>query len=543
LNTYQTINQIIKLIDDIVIYFERHIDLINDLNVFPVPDGDTGRNMYATIKGISERLDKNYDSLEKIYQDISTAALYEGRGNSGVILSQIIRGIISSLKLENVINNESFTNAMNAGADAAYRSVVNPVEGTMLTVIKDIAVESRVKINQYNLSTLELISYLTGVAKLSVDFTPNQMSLLKETGVVDSGGYGLEIIINAIEISLKGKNPKSFPLITRVTTTPIIQQNESSNKSIHIDEQYGYCTQFILISDLTEKILKEKLDPVTTSLVIIDGDGIYRIHLHTLSTNVVTEIIESLGKIEDLTIEDMDKQSMTDYSTLRQDLEPNDCALMVMANGEGNCKIFADFGAHSILITKANMNPSVSEILECLNQVKCSSVIVLPNNKNIFAAVKEASKITELNVITIPTQTIQEGIECAAEYNHKVNIKSNQHVMLQTLNHIESLAIFKSARQFKFNSKTFQKETPIVMKDDKIINAKTEILELLLESIQKELVNDCEHISVLVGLNYNIDEINKFLLVNLNTSNIEKVEVHYGGQYHFDFLLSIIQPS
>tara|TARA_B100000519_G_scaffold14239_2_gene10667 strand:- start:738 stop:2396 length:1659 start_codon:yes stop_codon:yes gene_type:complete len=546
-NEKHIINSVISLIDDVVSYFDKHVDYVNDLNVFPVPDGDTGTNMYRTLKGVQSRVnEQELFTIGDLSKVISLAALYEGRGNSGVILAQIIRGLFGCLNETLDWQMSNIPAALSTAKDKAYSSVSEPVEGTMLTVIGEISDKLNDFFSETDTNLKDLLTSLSGFAQKSVNDTPNHMQLLKDSGVVDSGGYGIEIIVKAIELSCL--QPRSLDASVTVRTP-----EDSGNKikqalGDHFDhgDEYGFCTQFVLISETDETVLRNKLENLCTSLVVLSESPVHRVHLHTNNVDDVMSNAKKIGEIQDLSVEDMEKQAFGSYSNDIEALNVDEdlVKMIVLSSGEGNKEMFLELGAATVFSLSPDSNPSVSELLGLFKQFESSDVdlILLPNDKNIFSAASEAAKMTKLNIKIIPTQNLGQGLECAAEFDPQMKLEINEKLMLEIIPNIENIFIFPSARNISINNTDdVLSGDPIAMKSGSIIDSAKTLDSLLVKILKSEMNLEYERIIILVGKDRIKSQVDDFLSKNVESVVKSNIETYYGGQDHYDYLVSIIK--
>ena len=546
-NEKHIINSVIRLIDDVVSYFDKHVDYVNDLNVFPVPDGDTGTNMYRTLKGVQSRIqEQEIFTIGDLSKVISLAALYEGRGNSGVILAQIIRGLFSCLNETLDWQVSNIPAALSTAKDKAYSSVSEPVEGTMLTVIGEISDKLNDFFSETDSNLENLLTSLYDFAQKSVNDTPNHMQLLKDSGVVDSGGYGIEIIVKAIEFSCL--QPRSLDASVTVRTP-----EDSGNKikqalGDHFDhgDEYGFCTQFVLISEIDETVLRNKLENLCTSLVVLSEPPVHRVHLHTNDVDDVMSNAKKIGEIQDLSVEDMEKQAFGSYSNSTEALNVDEdlVKMIVLSSGEGNKEMFLELGAATVFSLSPDSNPSVSELLGLFKQFESSDVdlILLPNDKNIFSAASEAAKMTKLNIKIIPTQNIGQGLECAAEFDPQMKLEINEKLMLEIISNIENIFIFPSARNMSINNTDdVLSGDPIAMKSGAMIDSAKTLDSLLVKILKSEMNLEYERVIILIGKDRIKSQVDDFLSKNFESVVKSNIETYYGGQDHYDYLVSIIK--
>ncbi len=313
---------LLQMFESAVIYFDRHVDSINALNVFPVPDGDTGTNMYRTLLGTKNRLDQEKpENISELAELMKLGTLYEGRGNSGVILSQVFRGIHKGISDGKNIDTSSLVSSLSNASDMAYSSVHDPVEGTMLTVLREVAEEASLQ-SKAGASICEAFDSLIEAAYISVNKTPDQLPVLKEGGVVDSGGYGIEILLRGMALGLAGKDPKVAPLHLRYPTGEGIKSIIDSHHEK--EDLYGYCTQFVLTtSDSKKDDLVPLFNGLGSSVVIVGEGEIFRIHLHCVDPGVAITKAVTQGSISEVSIEDMENQSLNLGSTEKRDKSGN----------------------------------------------------------------------------------------------------------------------------------------------------------------------------------------------------------------------------
>jgi len=546
-NEKHIINSVIRLIDDVVSYFDKHVDYVNDLNVFPVPDGDTGTNMYRTLKGVQSRVqEQEIFTIGDLSKVISLAALYEGRGNSGVILAQIIRGLFGCLNETLDWQMSNIPVALSTAKDKAYSSVSEPVEGTMLTVIGEISDKLNYFFSETDTNLEDLLTSLSDFAQKSVNDTPNHMQLLKDSGVVDSGGYGIEIIVKAIEFSCL--QPRSLDASVTVRTP-----EDSGNKikqalGDHFDhgDEYGFCTQFVLISETDETVLRNKLENLCTSLVVLSESPVHRVHLHTNDVDNVMSNAKKIGEIQDLSVEDMEKQAFGSYSNGTEVLNVDEdlVKMIVLSSGEGNKEMFLELGAATVFSLSPDSNPSVSELLGLFKRFESSDVdlILLPNDKNIFSAASEAANMTKLNIKIIPTQNLGQGLECAAEFDPQMKLEINEKLMLEIIPNIENIFIFPSARNISINNTDdVLSGDPIAMKSGVIIDSAKTLDSLLVKILKSEMNLEYERVIILVGKDRIKSQVDDFLSKNVESVVKSNIETYYGGQDHYDYLVSIIK--
>ena len=538
-----------KMIDSATIYLGRHVDLVNNMNVFPVPDGDTGTNMFNTLNGIKDRTmnRSRFTHLSDYLNEVSQAALYEGRGNSGIILSQILQGFASEFNTQKHLTTQSFASCLEKARESAYESVGKPVEGTILTVLSDISDVASNKAKGYDIC--ELFEQITVAAGISVHQTTDLLDKLREAEVVDSGGYGLEIIISGMNIALQNGNPLTYPMIIREPghdgqeIKKIIAHTQSKK------DEYGLCIQFILNSTFNSSDIKKTLSKVASSTVVVGSKSIFKIHAHGNNYDEVMEVSRGLGDISDISTQNMDEQAS---EVLNQTVSKNvntasaidfegSCALVTVGSGLGITDLFYDLGATIVIDGGDSMNPSVSEYLSAMQNLD-AEVLILPNNKNIITTAHQASNLSDKTSLVLETQTVQQGLECVFDFNPDLTAAENISTMENIRQAVHSFSIFKSTRTVKLNGTEIKEGQTIGMKDGELTQ-RGENPEIVLHKILKNISTlDFERIIVIAGDSISSGEVSGIISrINLEFSSLEDtLEVIHGGQPHYDYLISAI---
>jgi DAK2 domain fusion protein YloV len=533
-----------------VVFFKRHVDAINSLNVFPVPDGDTGTNMYGTLNGIQSRMSSaSYNNLYELMDQLAEAALYEGRGNSGIILAQIFQGLVEHLSCHrSKIDFEIIAGAINNARLKAFKSVKNPFEGTMLTVLSDVATKAD-SLKGKKLSVKHLFQSLVKEAEKSVNRTPELLPILKESGVVDSGGYGLEVMLKGMLIFLDGSDPNTFPIALRFPEEDGAGVENLISDHFGSEDDFGYCTQFLLDTSQNLQIVEKLFEGIGNSTVIVGEQKIFRIHIHTLDPgNALSKAIK-VGSIASISIENMETQSQEILNSSRK-REPrlqidlsDQTALLSIVNGDGIVRMNNELGVDLVIDGGLDMNPSVDDIVSAVNQVKADSILLLTNDKNVIPAANQAAELLISTIEVLPTETQVQGLECLFNFDPDISALQNKEIMGRLIPHIKTIAIFRSSRSVKINGVKVDQQQPMVMVEGEIHKSGNNLDELFLEVIREELRQSVEHVMVLLGNGMNssdIERINNFLDHNMENFEEDVVELHIGGQPHYDYLISVL---
>ena len=534
-----------------VIFFRRHVDAINSLNVFPVPDGDTGTNMYGTLEGIRSRMTTvEYTDLGDLTTLISQAALYEGRGNSGIILSQIFRGLSDYLKVhKSEIDFEIIAGAIGNARVKAFDSVAEPAEGTMLTVLSDVADRAQA-LKWKDISIKNLFKSLVREAQRSVDRTPELLPILKESGVVDSGGYGIEVILEGMAIFLNDADPETVPIVLRRAEGDGAGVENLISDHFGSEDEFGYCTQFILDTDEESTTIGEQFQDLGTSTVIIGESPTYRIHIHATDPGpILTKAVE-LGSIGSVSIENMEMQSKerlrhfeTPNNTSKIDLS-GQAALISIINGLGISEISRKLGVDVVIDGGVDMNPSVADIVSAVDQVEADSILLLTNDKNVILAANQAAELVSVNVVILPTETQVEGLECIVDFDPQQPAVKNKEIMAELISQIKTITIFNSSRAVEISGVKVDHMQPIAMVDGDLYRYAEDMDSLLVQVLRGEVSKGVEHITVLLGNGLAIEDvgrIEKLLTNDLQNISEDIIEIHLGDQPHYDYLISVLE--
>jgi DAK2 domain fusion protein YloV len=386
-------------------WLEKSSAEVDALNVFPVPDGDTGTNMLLTMRSTMEEAHRAPDrSASAVAQAMAKGALMGARGNSGVILSQILRGMAQSLAEKETFTATELAEALRKSAEMAYKGLSNPVEGTMLTVIKDIANAAQAQVSGDGEDMVPVMEAAVNAASESVANTPNLLQILREAGVVDAGGQGLYIIMDGALRYLKGEIEqmrfrKPQMVVSDIHATKMPQMIAAE------EIPYGYCTEFLLKGEkIAPDKIKSKLEKKGESLIVVGDESAARIHIHTLDPGEVISYAASLGTMHQLSIRNMDEQHQ-DFLEMQKEKGPAvDTAIIAVVSGEGLNEVFSSLGASAIVPGGQTMNPSTKDLLQAVELVGSDKVIILPNNKNIVATASQVHSVTDKTIEVLTTR-------------------------------------------------------------------------------------------------------------------------------------------
>lgn len=518
---------------------KRNIELVNDLNVFPVPDGDTGTNMSLTIQSAIECIDHNKDyTIESLANEVSKGSLMGARGNSGVILSQIFRGFSQGCKDKEVLTAIDLSKAIESAAEVAYSAVMKPVEGTILTVIRKTG-ENAVKFATEDTTIDEIIDYIVHIAKKTLDQTPEQLEVLKQAGVVDAGGMGLLCIFEGFRNAIKGKELLEDEV-------NVISSNNADNKIVSPEHiEFGYCTEFLIRGKVNSEVLKEKISNLGDSMVFVENDDIVKVHIHTNNPGIALEYALEEGELLKIKIENMREQHShiinkdNSEKTEKVVKEKSKYEIIAVAIGPGLSDIFRDLGVTKIIEGGQTMNPSTKDLLEKIDESNAENIIILPNNSNIILAAEQAQKISDKNVLIVPTKTIPQGINSLIEFNPEGDVEENIEIMRESLDEIKTIEITYSVKDTTFNDIEIKKDEILGVSEGEIVAVGSNLHDITLETVKKVINEDTEIVTLYFGEDTEeedaqalADEIEELL-------DFGDVEVYYGGQPLYYYLISV----
>jgi len=524
-----------KILLGSVEFLSKYRSEINNLNVFPVPDGDTGTNLYLTLSGALKEIGKvNSNRLDEVTDAAARGSLMNARGNSGVILSQMFLGFANALKGKAAAKAEDFANALEEGAKTAYNAVSDPVEGTVLTVLNQSAEAARKTVNRSrDLLRLLLSVYLSAASALNK--TPEQLKVLKEAGVVDAGAKGWVVILEGILYTLKGAEfngiTARFDKQDADFDDNYLQKELSDNEDI----KHAYCTEFLLKgSDLNPEQVKKDLASFGDCLMVVGNDSTLKIHIHTNHPGLVLETCLKRGFLDKINISNMRIQHESKVKTNQ------DKNLVVISVGLGNgiCEIMRNYGADIIISGGQTMNPSVEDILKAIEEAPSTNVILLPNNRNIIMAANNAAKESDKNVVVIPTTSMPQGIACLLALDFQRDLSENAEIMAGVLADVRTAEVAAAIRDVRIDGQDIKKGDFIGLIDNKIVCVADESYECLRELIKRFMLDDVELITIYYGGEIGDVEAEKVEeLLKREFADLE-IEMHYGGQPFYQYIVS-----
>lgn len=520
---------------------EINKDYVDSLNVFPVPDGDTGTNMSKTLTSAVSEIDgKDYDNFEDLLNDFSKGALKGARGNSGVILSQIVKGIAKALAEAKQINTKAFAKALQNATDVAYSAVSKPKEGTILTVIRYMAEKSSSIANK-NSSFIAFFDALIEKGEEILNKTPDMLPVLKKAGVVDAGGKGLIFVFQGFNNVLKG-----VPM-ERVAhdNDDVEDAMDNFNGDIHDLEniKFAYCTEYFIINlknKTTEEDiekLRDKLMAIGDSVIAIGDLSMVKVHVHTNQPNKALQYALSMGEIDRIKIENMLEQNRALIKKHEANKKP--LAMVSICSGGGLASIFKELGVDTVIQGGQTMNPSVNDILNVIERVNSDNIIVLPNNKNIILAAEQAVELSSKNVKVVKTVNVPEGIACAVAFDINHDIDTNIEAMQEAFGEVAYGEVTYAVRNTNLDGFELQEGDIIGITGKKIVSKGAEVDAVTLEVIENLVDEDKSVITLYYGEGVTEEQSNNLKDLLADKYDECDVEVYEGGQNHYFYLISV----
>lgn len=476
-------------------------DFVNALNVFPVPDGDTGTNMSMTFKAAVKEIENiNEASIGEVSRKLAKGALMGARGNSGVILSQILRGISKGLEGVDEADSVIMQAAFNEGSIAAYKAVMRPTEGTILSVIRATA-ESALK--SENKDIQELMDEVTKAAKVMLDKTPDMLPALKKAKVVDSGGMGLYIILSGMTEALKSG-------ITQVIKDTQISQGGAANTgakaTLEADIKFGYCTEFIILGDASKaKGFQDSIENLGDSMIVVGYEDVIKVHIHTNDPGDVLSKAVQIGELSKIKIDNMreEHRELLELEEAKdetlEEVEIKKYGFITVAMGTGIKNIFTDLGVDYVIEGGQTMNPSTQDILDCIDKVAAEHIYILPNNKNIIMAASQAAQLSEKDVRVIKTTSIPQGITCVTMFNAEGEADQNEAELNNIIGTVKTGSITYAVRDTEIDGIQIKEGNILGLLESKIKEVGTDKFDVAEKVIEDMVDEDSELITVLYG--------------------------------------------
>lgn len=522
---------------------QNHKDLVDKLNVFPVPDGDTGTNMSLTISYAMKELSKVENiTITEVGKALSKGSLMGARGNSGVILSQIVRGFAKSIEGKDKLNTEDLANAFKNGSDTAYKAVIKPIEGTILTVVResaDFAIKNYKKEN-------DLVKFLEIVIKEaneSLNRTPELLKALKEAKVVDSGGKGLVLIYEGMLSALKGNRISLKDSNSNIKTRSSQAQANAVNTE---DIKFSYCTEFILESDKVQDTeIRDIMIKYGDSLAVVGDEGVIKVHVHTNDPGLVLQDALKFGQLVTIKIENMKVQhenivlNAQDETASSEEVEEKEFGFIATSMGDGLATILKEFGVDHIIEGGQTMNPSTEDFVNAIDKINAKNIFIFPNNSNIIMAANQAKEISEKNIIVIPTKNIPQGFTALVNFNAEASAEENEEAMMNSLSLVKSGQVTYAVRDTVMNDIDVKEGNIIGIAEGKLLSAGEKVEDITKDLVEKLVDEDTAIVTLFYGEDVSEEDANELRdLLEEKFEDID-VELYYGGQPLYYYLISV----
>ncbi|MCM3113975.1 DAK2 domain-containing protein [Neobacillus sp. MER 74] len=551
-----------KRFAEMVIQGANHLSanakMVDALNVFPVPDGDTGTNMNLSMTSGAKEVKNNVqDHIGKVGAALSKGLLMGARGNSGVILSQLFRGFSKAVETKAKISGTEFAEALEAGVETAYKAVMKPVEGTILTVAKDSA-KKAIQAAQHSNDVIVIMEEVLKEAKASLKRTPDLLPVLKEVGVVDSGGQGLVFVYEGFLAVLKGEKLPDTPTAA-LSMDELVNTEHHKSVQGHInteDIEFGYCTEFMVRFEqektakhpFDEGVFRNDLSKLGDSLLVIADEDVVKVHIHSEQPGEVLSYGQKYGNLINMKIENMRQQHtnivgehkngpVTDRDNSAK--EQQEYGIVAVSMGSGIADLFRSIGAHAVIEGGQTMNPSTEDIVKAVKEVNAKKVFILPNNKNIIMAAQQAADVSEEDIYVIPSKTVPQGLSALLAFNPSAGLQTNEDSMNGALKHVKTGQITFAVRDTQIDGLEIEKDDFMGIAEGKIVVKNKDKGKVAEDLLSQMLDEDSEILTIIYGEDINEEDVNQLSkYVEENYGDIE-VEIHNGGQPLYSYIFSI----
>lgn len=528
----------------------QNASAVDALNVFPVPDGDTGTNMNLSMtSGAREVEQMDTDDIGKVGSALSKGLLMGARGNSGVILSQLFRGFSKSIETKKEINALEFAAALQAGVDMAYKAVMKPVEGTILTVAKDAAKKAMILAEKETDITALMIA-VTEEAEASLNRTPELLPVLKEVGVVDSGGKGLLCVYEGFLASLKGETVPQKAVLPSLDDMVSAEHHKSAQSMMNTEDiEFGFCTEVMVRLDQTkrefdESTFRQDLSQFGDSLLVIADESLAKVHIHAEEPGNVLNYAQHYGELIKIKIENMREQHT---SIISQESKPADnetppakqpYGIVTVAMGEGISDLFKSIGASVVIEGGQTMNPSTEDIVDAVKSVNADTVFILPNNSNIIMAANQAASVVDEQVFVIPAKTVPQGMSALLAFNPDQEAEANEANMLSAIQQVKSGQVTFSVRDTHIDGKDIKKGDFMGILNGTIIGTSENQLSAAKMLLSEMIGEDDEIVTILYGEDASQEEAEQLEAFLSEKYEEIEVEIHNGKQPLYSYIVS-----
>ncbi len=525
---------------------ESQSDYVNSLNVFPVPDGDTGTNMSMTFKASVKEIDGfNSDNIGEVSKKLSKGALMGARGNSGVILSQILRGISKGLEGKATVSVKEFAAAIEEGSKAAYKAVMRPTEGTILTIIRtagEVAMASHANCME------DLMVEICKECKIMLDKTPEMLPALKKAKVVDSGGMGLLIILEGMLEALKNDLKIEMP----EKSTSRKSAEISAQGTVNADEiKFGYCTEFIILGDANKaNEFRDEIESLGDSMIVVGYEDVIKVHIHTNDPGKVLQKAVTIGELSKIKIDNMREEhrhmvaNAEDFARAEEAIVENESeakkyAFISVAMGSGIKDIFKDLGVDYVIEGGQTMNPSTQDMVDAINKLNAEHIFILPNNKNIIMAANQAAEVSDKDIRVIPTKTIPQGITCITMFNAEEDVDTNEAELKEVMENVQSASVTYAVRDTEMDGLEIKEGNTLGLLEGKIEEVGENPYDVAKDLLDKMCNDDSELITIFYGSDCKEDEVESFIASIEEKYSDYDVQCYKGDQPLYYFIMAV----
>ncbi|MGP3560911.1 DAK2 domain-containing protein [Geobacillus sp. BK01] len=526
---------------------------VDALNVFPVPDGDTGTNMNLSMTSGAKEVEANASNhIGNVAAALAKGLLMGARGNSGVILSQLFRGFAKAVEGKQQVDGFEFAAALQAGVDTAYKAVMKPVEGTILTVAKE-AARKAIETAKKERDVVAVMEAALAEAKAALQRTPELLPVLKEVGVVDSGGQGLVYVYEGFLAALKGEAVSAAPVEVPMEELVKMAHHQSAQSHIHTDEiEFGYCTEFMVRFEadklvqhpFSEETFRRDLSRFGDSLLVVADDELVKVHIHSETPGEVLTYGQRYGSLIKIKIENMREQHANIVgkeaeTSSRTAGKTKPYGIVAVAMGAGVAELFRSIGAHEVIEGGQTMNPSTEEIADAIRRANAETVFVLPNNKNVVMAAKQAAELSERRVIVIPSKTVPQGMAALLAFSPAQSAEQNERAMMAALSKVKTGQVTVSVRDTTIDGIEIQKGDYMGLFDNRIIVADKDKIAVTKQLLDALIDEESEIVTILYGEDATEVEVETIVAYLEKEHDEVEVEVHNGQQPLYPFVISV----
>ncbi|EOU1681621.1 DAK2 domain-containing protein [Clostridium perfringens] len=525
---------------------ELQSEYVNSLNVFPVPDGDTGTNMSMTFRAAVKEIEgMDNKNIGEVSKKLAKGALMGARGNSGVILSQILRGISKGLEGKEEADASEFANALLEGSKSAYKAVMRPTEGTILTIVRT-AGEVAVALKEDNIT--ELMREVCRESKIMLDKTPEMLPALKKAKVVDSGGMGLLIILQGMQEALE--NGLKVTTGTPQAVKSSVAKAQRSETMSEEDIKFGYCTEFIILGDSNHaEEFKSKVINKGDSLVVVGYEDVIKVHIHTNNPGKVLEEAVKFGELSKIKIDNMREEHREMLEGMYEEAAETEesvaagefkkYAFISVAMGEGMKNIFKDLGVDYVIEGGQTMNPSTQDMLEAIEKLNADHIFILPNNKNIIMAANQAAEISDKDIRVIPTKTIPQGITCITMFNPEADVEENTEELKEAMEMVKTTSVTYAVRDTEVDGKEIKEGNILGLVEGKIKEVGEDPYKVAEDLIDSSVDEDSELITIFYGKDCEEEKVDALIEKLEGKYEDLDVQCYKGEQPLYYFIMSV----